>query len=77
MRDSSRIEPISPNNRNEIVSELGLTRRTSGLEKKKIMKPNESPESIKIKFVAIWAICNLCGIGVLSDHSKNRQNKRS
>ena len=29
LRDSSRIEPITPNIRNEIVSESGLTRRTS------------------------------------------------
>ena len=34
LRDSSRIEPIPPNIRNEIVSESGLTRRTSRLEKK-------------------------------------------
>ena len=34
LRDSSRIEPISPNIRNEIVSESGLARRTSRLEKK-------------------------------------------
>ena len=29
LRDSSRIEPIPPNIRNDIVSESGLTRRTS------------------------------------------------
>ena len=34
LRDSSRIEPIPPNIRNEIVSETGLTRSTSRLEKK-------------------------------------------
>ena len=34
LRDSSRIEPIPPNIRNEIVSESGLTRSTSRLEKK-------------------------------------------
>ena len=40
--DSSRIEPILPNIRNDIVSESGMTRSTSRLEKK-IMKPHESP----------------------------------
>ena len=34
LRDSSRIEPIPPNIRNDIVSEWGLTRRASRLEKK-------------------------------------------
>ena len=42
LRDSSRIEPISPNIRNDIVSESGMTRSSSRLEKKK-MKPHESP----------------------------------
>ena len=42
LRDSSRIEPIPPNIRNDIVSESGLTRTTSRLEKK-IMKPREIP----------------------------------
>ena len=32
LRDSSRIKPIPPNIRNEIVSESGLTRSTSRLE---------------------------------------------
>ena len=40
--DSSRIEPITPNIRNDIVSESGMTRSSSRLEKK-IMKPHESP----------------------------------
>ena len=43
MRDSSRIEPIPPNIRNDIVSESGMTRTKARLEKKKIMKPYESP----------------------------------
>ena len=34
LRDSSRIEPISPNIRNDIVSESGMTRSSSRLEKK-------------------------------------------
>ena len=33
LRDPSQIEPIPPNIRSDIVSESGLTRRTSGLEK--------------------------------------------
>ena len=33
LRDSSRIEQIIPNNRNDIVSEAGPTRRTWRLEK--------------------------------------------
>ena len=41
LRDSKRIEPIPPITRNDIVSELGLTRRASRLEKK-FMKPHES-----------------------------------
>ena len=41
LRDSSRIEPIPPNIRNDIVSESGMTRSSSRLEKK--MKPHESP----------------------------------
>ena len=32
LRDSSRMKAIPPNIRNEIVSESGLTRRTSRLE---------------------------------------------
>ena len=34
LRDSSRIEPITPNIRNDIVSESGMTRSSSRLEKK-------------------------------------------
>ena len=68
LRDSSRIEPIPPNIRNAIVSESGLTRRTSRLEKifnetSRILPP--PPESKKNQFVAIRAIRGLCGIGVL------------
>ena len=33
LRDSSRTEPIPPNIRNDIVSESGLTRRQSQLQK--------------------------------------------
>ena len=61
--DSSRIEPIPPNIRNDIVSESGLTRRTSRLE----IFFNETsriPPNKKNQFVAILAICGLCGIGV-------------
>ena len=43
LRDSSRIEPFPPNIRNDIVSESGMTRSSSRLEKKKLMKPDESP----------------------------------
>ena len=43
LRDSSRIEPIPPNIRDEIVSESGLTRTPSRLAEKKLMKPHESP----------------------------------
>ena len=35
MCDSSRIEPIAPNIRNDIVSESGMTPSSSRLEKKK------------------------------------------
>ena len=35
LRDSSRIEPIAPSIRNDIVSESGMTRSSSRLEKKK------------------------------------------
>ena len=41
--DSSRIEPIPPNIRIDIVSDSGMNRSSSRLEKKKIMKPHESP----------------------------------
>ena len=44
MRESSRIESIPPNIRNDIVSESGMTRSSSRLEKKKVMKPQESPQ---------------------------------
>ena len=47
LRDSSRIEPIVPNIRNDIVYESGMTRSSSRLEKKKIMKPQESPRMRK------------------------------
>ena len=40
VRDSSRIERIPPN----IVSESGMTRSSSRLEKKKLMKPHESTQ---------------------------------
>ena len=63
LRDSSRIEPIPPNFRNDIVSESGITRSSSRLEKKK-MKPHESPRIRKNQLVAIRAIRGLCGIGV-------------
>ena len=42
LRDSSRIEPIPPNIRTDIISESGMTGSSSQLEKK-IMKPHESP----------------------------------
>ena len=34
LRDSSQIEPSAPNIRNDIVSESGMTRSSSRLEKK-------------------------------------------
>ena len=34
--DSSRIEPITPNNRNDIVSESGLTHESPRINKKSI-----------------------------------------
>ena len=43
LHDSSRIEPIYPNIRNDIVSESGMTRSSSRLVKKKLMKPHECP----------------------------------
>ena len=42
LSDSSQIEPIPPNIRNDIISESGMTRSSSRLEKK-LMKPNEFP----------------------------------
>ena len=59
----AEIEPIPPNIRNDIVSESGLTYRTSQLEKF-LMKPHESSRIRKNEFVAIWAIRGLCGMGV-------------
>ena len=47
LRDSSGIEPIAPNIRNEIVSESGITRSSSRLERKKLIKPHESPRISK------------------------------
>ena len=64
LRDSSRIEPIPPNIRSEIVSESGLTRRASRLEKKKLT-PHESPRINKKSIRGDSAIRGLCGIGVL------------
>ena len=65
--DSSRIEPILPNIRDEILSESGLTRTPSRLE---IFFLNETslipPNQKKNKFVAIRAIRGLCGIGVFN-----------
>ena len=57
--DSSRIEPIPPNIRNDIVSESGMNRSSSRLE-------NHPPPPLrieKIQFVSILAIHGLCGIG--------------
>ena len=65
--DSSRIEPIPPNIRNDIVSELGMTRSSSRLEKKNLMKPHEFTRIRTKKIVAIRAIRGLCGIGVLAN----------
>ena len=59
LRDSSRIEPIPPNIRNDIVSESGMTRSSSRLENFFLMKPHESPRIRK------KSIRGLCGIGVL------------
>ena len=60
LRDSSRIEPIPPNIRNDIVSEWELTRRTSRLEKFFLMKPHESPrinkKSIRGDSWPVWNI---------------------
>ena len=44
LHDSSRIEPIPPNIRNDIVSESGLTRRASRMENFFLKKPHESPQ---------------------------------
>ena len=67
LRDSSRIEPIPPNIRNDIVSESGLTRRTSRLENFFKETSRIPPELIKSQFVAIRAIRGLCGIGVIDN----------
>ena len=61
LQDSCRIEPIPPNIRNDIVSESGMTRSSSRLEKK---NPHESSQIRKNQFVAIRAIRSLCGIGL-------------
>ena len=65
LRDSSRIEPIAPNIRNDIVSESGMTRSSSRLEKKINETSRIPPNMKKNQFVAIRAIRGLCGIGVL------------
>ena len=49
LRVSSRIEPLPPNIRNDIVYESGMTRSSSRLEKK-IMKPHESTEALEGHF---------------------------
>ena len=64
LRDSSRIEPIPPNIRNDIVSESGMTRSSSRLKKKIIETSRIPPNKKKNQFVAIRAIRGLCGIGV-------------
>ena len=61
LRDSSRIEPIAPNIRNDIVSEWGMTRGSSRLEKKKNETSRIPPKKEKNQFVAIRG---QCGIGV-------------
>ena len=48
LRDSSRIEPIAPNIRNDIVSESGMTRSSSRLEKKNIETSRIPPNEKKI-----------------------------
>ena len=67
LRDSSRIEPILPNIRNDIVSESGLTRRASQLEKFFNETSRIPPNKKKKQFLAIRAIRDLCGKGVLPD----------
>ena len=66
LRDSSRIEPIPPNIRNDIVSESGMTRSSSRLEKKINETSRIPPNKKKNQFVAIRAIRGLCGIGVFA-----------
>ena len=48
MRDSSRIEPIPPNIRIDIVSESGMTRSASRLEKKNNETSRIPPNKKKI-----------------------------
>ena len=68
LRDSSRIEPFPPIIRNDIVSESGMTRSSSRLEKKSNetsrIPPPPPPNKKKNQFVAIRAIRGLCGIWV-------------
>ena len=59
LRDSSRIEPIPPNIRIDIVSDSGMTRSSSQLEKKNNETSRIPPNKKKIR-----AIRGLCGIGV-------------
>ena len=72
LRDPSRIEPITPNIRNDIVSESGMTRSSSRLEKKEIMKPHESPrirkKSIRGDSRDSWPVWNR-GINLISKDS--------
>ena len=51
LRDSSRIEPIPPNIRSDIVSESGMTRSSSRLEKK-INETSRIPP--KKKKINLW-----------------------
>ena len=53
LRESSRIKPIPPNIRNDIMSESGMTRSSSRLEKK-IMKLHESPRIRKKSIHGDW-----------------------
>ena len=48
LRDSSRIEPIPPNIRNDIVSESGMIRSSSRLEKKNNETSRIPPNKKKI-----------------------------
>ena len=62
LRDSSRIEPIAPNIRNDIVSESGMTRSSSRLEKKNIetsrIPPNKKKKSIRGDSGDSWPVWN-------------------
>ena len=51
LRDSSRIESIPPNIRNDIVSESGMTRSSSRLEKKINETTRIPPNKKKIKLL--------------------------